>query len=402
LEKISMKKSLIALAALAAVSAASAQSSVSISGLIDTGYAVVNAPAAASDTSGLKNNNTATTVLTIAGTEDLGGGNAAMFKMQLTPDFISGNGVGGSSASILGGNSLTSNTIANNAQEVFLGLSSNTLGSVKLGRVNTNFLDAFSGTGSVFGTALGSAYGSSGNIGTRYAGTAVSTFNSAPTRFNQSIRYETPAFSGFSASLLVVPKIDNVGGAVNAAAATTTPAVAAVSAVSTNRQGVTDIGLKYKNGPLNVVFASQTVKTGVNGVVDLASNTHTTALASNVSNKLNIIAANYNFGATTVYGAFWTEKQDSATAMDASSTMVGVKYALNGTTTLMASYSTSNEKSTANVDKKILGLGADYALSKRTALYARYETRDANTNSAADTTAAGKTTTTAFGVRHTF
>jgi len=391
-----MKKSLIALAALAVVSAASAQSSITISGLIDTGYAVVNAPAANADTTGLKSNNTATTVLTIAGTEDLGGGNAAMFKMQLTPDFITGNGVAAGSTAALGGQNQVTNasqTLASNAQEVFLGLSSKTLGSVKLGRVNTNFLDAFSGTGSVFGTALGSAYSKDGNIGTRYAGTALSSFNSAPTRFNQSIRYESPAFSGFSASLLVVPKIDVVGGGVN---------TLDVTAKATNRQGVTDLGLKYNNGPLNVVFASQTVKTGANGVADLNSNTATVAMLANVSSKLNIIAANYKFGDTTVYGAFWTEKQDSATALDVSSTMIGAKYALNGTTTLMASYSTSNEKSTANVDKKILGLGADYALSKRTALYARYETRDANTNSAVDASASGTTKTTAFGVRHTF
>ncbi len=367
-----------------------------ISGLIDTGYQSVNAgysstaPAGnltASDYKGLKANGTATSVLTIAGTEDLGNGLAANFQFQLTPDFLSGNGVQGGTTNNTAGDA-TYNTAIGNAQQAFVGLSSAKAGSIKLGRVNSNALDAW-GTASVFGTALGSGYGSNGNIFTRYSSSApASPYNSAPTRFNNAIRYESPAFSGFSGSVLYVPQV-NVTGGTNTADTT--------SARSTNRQGVTDIGLKYSNGPLNVMYANQKVSTGSEGVVDLVSNTAPTATAANVDTKLSILAANYTFGAATVYGATWTEKQNSSTATNAAGKMIGAKYAL-GATTLMASMGSNNDKTSANADKKISGFGADYALSKRTNLYARYEVRDADTTTAND----DKTKTTAIGVRHSF
>jgi len=352
-----MKKSLIALAALAAT-ASFAQSSVTISGLVDTAYVATNNPGAVADTKGLAANGSATTVLTVAGTEDLGGGLKANFQFQITPDFINGTGV-------------ESTTAVGNGQQAFVGLSGD-FGTVKLGRVNTNALDAW-GTGSVFGTAIGSGYGSAGNIFTRYSATATATTQTAPTRFNGAVRYESPVFSGFSASVLAVPKANDASG-----------------------ESVTDIGLKYNNGPLNVVYASQKVKAAGTA----ATNSFLPGgLTADTSNKLNTLAANYTFGAATVYGAYWTEKQGTTT--DAAGQMIGAKYVI-GATTLMASFGKNNDKTTNNVDKKIAGIGADYALSKRTALYARFDTRDANTNSATADATNGTVKRTAVGVRHSW
>ena len=346
----------------------------SITGLIDTGYLMSNAPTTTAETKGLAANNTATTVLTLAGTEDLGAGLKANFQLQLTPDFISGNGVGGAGVNNTG-----------TGQQAFVGLEGK-FGDLKLGRVNTNALDAW-GVGSVFGTAMGSGYGSNGNVFTRYSKSAAADNTSnqtAPTRFNRAIRYTTPAFSGLTGSLLIVPKVSG----------NTTD--------STNQQGVTDIGLKYSNGPLNVAYANQKIEqTGAVAVGNQLMGDGTAVLADGKSNKLSILSANYTIGAATVYGATWTEKQDTSTAMNTSGRMIGAKYVM-GATTLMASMGSSNEKSTANVDKKIAGIGADYALSKRTNLYARYDTRDADTNVATDAAASGVTKRTAFGVRHTF
>jgi len=363
-----MKKSLIALAALAAT-ASFAQSTVTMSGLIDTGYVATNNPGATADTKGLAQNGSATTVLTLAGTEDLGGGLKANFQLQLSPDFINGSGVEGTA------NTADFKKPVGTGQQAFVGLSGN-FGQVKLGRVNSNALDAW-GVGSVFGTANGSGYGSAGNIYTRYSATANATAQSAPTRFNGAVRYESPVFNGFSGSVLYVPK-----------------------ATDTDAQSVSDIGLRYSNGPLNVMYANQTIKQ--DGTAATSFTTGTTAgLTTGTSNKLNILSANYTIGAATVYGAYWTEKQNTATAVDAKSYMLGAKYVM-GATTLMASMGNNNDKTAANVDKKIYGLGADYALSKRSAIYGRYENRDANTNSTADTSAAGSTKTFHVGVRHTF
>jgi predicted porin len=166
---------------------------------------------------------------------------------------------------------------------------------------------------------------------------------------------------------------------------------------------VTDIGLRYTNGPLNVAYANQKI-TGAASVDNanqvLGAGTAET-LADGKSNKLSILSANYTIGAAKVFAASWTEKQDTTTAVNAAGRMIGASYTM-GATTLMASMGSSNDKTTTNVDKKIAGIGADYALSKRTALYARMDTRDADKNVSADTAAAGVTKRTAIGVRHAF
>ncbi len=338
-----------------------------MSGLVDTAYVDTNNAGATADTKGLTANGSATTVLTLAGTEDLGGGLKANFQVQLTPDFINGAGVGNGTT----------------GQQAFVGLSGN-FGTLKAGRVNSNALDAW-GTASVFGTAIGSGYGANGGIFTRYSADAVTgaavtagsaATQTAPTRFNGAVRYESPVFNGFSGSVLIVPK-----------------------ATATNAQSVTDIGLKYSNGPLNVLYANQAIKqdgtlSAAGGFIPVPTGTNS-GLAAGEKNKLNILAANYTMGAATVYGAYWTEKQ--GTAIDAKSYMLGAKYVM-GAVSLMASMGQNDDKLTANADRKIYGIGADYALSKRTALYARFDNRDGNSTSTAD----NKTKRTAIGVRHTF
>ncbi len=369
-----MKKSLIALAALAAT-ASFAQSTVTISGLVDMGYRITDAKG--TKTNGINGSgNAGTTVLTIAGSEDLGGGLKANFQLQITPDFVNGAGVQGTSVTT------TDNTAGaiksagvGTGQQAFLGLSGD-FGQVQAGRVNSNALDAW-GVGSAFGTALGSGYGSNGNIYTRYSATGLATSMSAPTRFNGAVRYISPTFNGFSGSILVVPKGADAG----------------------NIQSVSDIGLKYSNGPLNVAFASQEIKQHgtqavFTGFIPTAS-TGAAVLANGEKNKLNALSANYTMGAATVYAATWTEKQGTAT--NAAGQMIGAKYVM-GATSLLASYGRNDDKLSANADSKIYGLGADYALSKRTKLFARYENRDGNTTTSANDV----TKVTSFGVMHTF
>jgi predicted porin len=232
----------------------------------------------------------------------------------------------------------------------------------------------------VFGTAIGSGYGSNGSILNRYAATATNTTQSAPTRFNGAIRYESPAVNGFSGSYLYVPP-----------------------AASTASQSVIDYGIKYANGPLSVQYAGQKISQYGTLATTTASfiATGSQLLSDQTNNQLTILSANYTIGAATVYAASFTEKQNTATSIDTAGSMFGVKYVM-GATTFMASTGRSNEKSTANVDKKIMGYGADYAMSKRTSLYARYDNRDADTNTTVATATAGITKRTSVGIRHTF
>ncbi len=395
-----------------------------ISGLVDIGYGQVNAPAnnAAIQTADVKRvaqNGSATTTINIAGTEDLGGGLKANFRYEINPDFVGGSGVTGGAGAQSGGYSANAaGQLADAAvalgsggmHQAFLGLEGG-FGQVKLGRVNTGSLSAW-GTGSVFGTALGSGYGTSG-IYSRYTPSSGSNYNNtAPTRFNGSIEYTTPAMNGFTGRVLHVPQVNvaGAGGLSGCIAETPSSGTTSTSCVTgngtqqalipgANRAGVTDLSLAYNNGPLNAMIAQQAIKIGSEGVHSLVSPISNANSVVGVTSKLTTLAANYNIGATTVYGAFWTEKQ--GTTVDVSSYMLGAKY-VTGAYTFAASMANSNSKVSSNVDRKIFGLGADYALSKRSAVYARYENRDANTNSTADTAAGGATKTTHVGVRHTF
>ena len=387
-----MSSNVAALAVLAVSGAAVAQSTVTISGVLDAGYRSVNAPGVDADTSGGFQNGTATSAIIISGTEDLGGGMRALFRYEINPDFVAGSGFTG--AALQNNDTIRTSNGANGYN--FVGVSSAELGAVRFGRLNTASLAAW-GVGSVFGTALGSGYGSNGNIFTRYSSSVANFNQTAPTRFNGAVEWTSPAINSFTARVLYVPQVDNVGGENNATVSTL---------AGSNRAGVTDIGLAYNKGPLNVQFAQQKHSYGANVVSAIANPGSNRAV--NTDYTLNTVAANYTMGATTVYGAMWTEKA-AATATNYAGgynnagNMIGVKHVM-GATSLMASMGNSNDKATggSNIDRKVAGLGVDYALSKRSNLWARYETRDANKNSAADTSAAGVTKTMAVGVRHTF
>jgi predicted porin len=419
-----MKKSLVALAALAATSAF-AQSSVTISGLVDIGYGQVNAPGnnastriQSGDVKRVAQNGSATTAILIQGTEDLGGGMRALFRYELNPDFVGGAGLtggagvqsGGFNSQGASGNTINDTTVAygNGANGYnFVGLATPNLGTVRFGRLNTGTLSAWV-TGSVFGTALGSGFGSSG-IYTRHVPASGSNYNNtAPTRFNGAFEWTSPTVNSFTARVLYVPQV-NVTGAggqsgciASSSSACAAPAVDSANGIQVpgaNRAGVTDFSVAYNQGPLNAVIAQQTVKIGSAGVHTLVSPVHNTLAVTGVNYKLTTAAANYKVGNTTVYGAYWTERQ--TTTIDAAAYMLGVKYTM-GAVDLMASTIKNNSKLSSNVDRKLVGVGADYNLSKRTALYARYESRDADTNSGTDSASAGVTKTTHVGIRHSF
>ena len=402
-----MKKTMIALAALAAT-ASFAQSTVTISGVMDAGYRSVNAPVGTgADTKGGFQNGTATSAILFQGTEDLGGGMTGIFRYELNPDFVGGSGLSGSAISSGAAGVATSNG-ANGYN--FVGITTKDMGAVRFGRLNTGSLGAW-GIGSVFGTALGSGYGTNGNMYTVNS-SATNNFNqTAPTRFNGAVEYTSANINGFTARALFVPKVDNTGpGSTDAAAG---------SFAGANRAGVTDMALAYNKGPLNLAVAQQKHKYGANAINTVATpgggasvaTGGTTTSVANATYSLNTLSANYTMGATTLYAMRWTEKQDTSAAtavrLDAVGTQVGAKHVA-GAWTFMGAYSKRDDKTTSaddktsttsnaitygNADRTTLGLGSDYALSKRTAIWVRYQAVDPNTNrsgmNATGTTASG-------------
>jgi predicted porin len=405
-----MKKSLVALAALAATSAF-AQSSVTIDGNADLGYRILNAPMSYADTKGAVQNGASTTAINLQVVEDIGGGTRATFRYEINPDLIGGTGFTGTSQGLTAATNGVVYTGANTggAHQSFVGLSNAKMGGVKIGRINTGTLDAW-GVASVFGTAVGSGYGSAGQYA-RYGATASTFWNTAPTRFNNSFQFETPNIGGVVGKFTFVPKVNQSSTDVNpnsSSLATTgnsgvsTTAVAASGGVvnpGVNRAGVQELALRYVKGPLTLAYANQEITYGDQGVNALVG-VGPTATA-NTKHKLTTYAGNYNFGAATVYAGMWTEKQNTSTAVDLSGNIYGLKYTM-GMLDLAVSQAKTNDKGTNNRDRKITGLGATYNLSKRTSVYYRNENRDANTNNGTDDATHGSTKTQVVGIRHTF
>jgi predicted porin len=411
-----MKKTLVALAALAATSAF-AQSSVTITGLIDMGYQSLNSPANAAglqtgDLKRIAHNGTGTTAIVLGVTEEINSDLSASIRYEMNPDFVNGTGLTGGAGVGAGANSTstpTAGTINNTAFGTgangynFIGVSSKSMGGVKLGRLNTGTLAAWN-TAQVFGTALGGGFGSAG-VFTRYGSSSANYNQTAPTRFNNSVEYQSPAIMGVTLRALMAPKVNvtGVGGENACLEAACTTAGGNSAAVGANRAGVTDISLGYSQGPLNAMYSTQKISTGAGDTNALVN----PALQSTASTDVttNVMAANYTLGATRLYVGSFTLK--AGTTIDDKGTIFGVKHTM-GQIDLMANMTTLKSSLTGTTlnqaDRKVVGLGADYNLSKRTAVYFRNEARNADTDGTVSTTATlgSKTTTTAVGFRHTF
>jgi len=344
------------------------------------------------------------------GTEDLGGGLKAGFKLEwtLTPEASSSlNGAAQTLPAASG--SFFSGAPFNSEQ--FLSLSGN-WGSVKAGEVNAAVFRA-QGVSQPLGTGLGSGYhsttfsrlGYAGGYGMgSFLGNANGSGNTLRViRAQKSMQYETPVMSGFSAMAEYAFANDN-----------------ATSLSASNTPSWVGLLVNYSAGPLNVAAAYNKYSAGTNAItgnVNVSGTSGLTlttiALAANNDVTYQFLGANYTVGQSTFYAGLSNVRASNNTE-DSQSWNVAYKFAANanldlsanmvstssslvgGGTVLFANSSTG--VSTSNLNKKMIGLGADYRLSKRTALFARYESVDLNT----DNTATGESNITAFGVRHQF
>jgi predicted porin len=399
------KSFIVALAALAAT-ASFAQSTVTIGGIFDAGYKNTSAQDATASKKEFTGNNTATSQIFFTGSEDLGGGLKGEFKGVALINTVSGQTGNGSTPFSTNQNVLN--------DEIWVGASGG-FGSVKIGAPNSAMLET-NGKVQPFGTAMAGGYQSVGinRLGAGVSGYGVNQFvgggsaNGRVVRNEKTLRYDTPVFNGFSASLAYAAKNANK-----------------LSNNSTsNSNGYTDFGLNYSNGPLNLAYANTKIEAGaysaagnITGIgftgtavttaqattgfttayAPAGTNAYTqaAALAPNASVRYQMFGGNYTLGAATLYAGFTTGKGTGVT-MDVKSWNAAVKYALNANVDLMANYVKVDDKLSA-ADQKLTGLGVDYKFSKRTAAYVRYE--DYNTNTSA---ANAGVKNTAVGIRHTF
>jgi len=175
-----MKKSLIALAVVAALpGVALAQSSVTISGNIKTGISMFSADSAAGKVKDTAMSDGSSKFI-LSGTEDLGGGMAAIFQIDQRYNGSQSNRTAGANL-IAGGNT-------------FVGLRGG-FGQVQFGNLDTHY-----GQGrDEFGARATSLGASSTSLLDFVGGAAQPIANTS--RIQNVIRYTTPVMSGFSAQV---------------------------------------------------------------------------------------------------------------------------------------------------------------------------------------------------------
>ncbi|MCM2295434.1 porin [Rhodoferax sp.] len=340
-----MKKSLIALAVLAASGAAMAQSSVTLYGRLDAsiGRTTTESTGAAKVSQTVVDaSNLNTTFWGLKGTEDLGGGLTANFKLESNFNIDSG--------AIGSGSTLFERT----ATVGFAG----GFGAVNLGRQYTAYDSLRGATNNVWDSNLATT-------GAVWKAVGVTDYTN---RIGSSVRYDSPVYSGFSGAVAYgFGENDNV---------------------ATNVGDATDnvsVHVKYAAGPLLVGYAHQEEK--------LAQAALTTA---QVTNKYDLFGASYDFGVAKLTGSYNQAKNGTNKDKEY---QLGVSAPF-GAFTVAAGYSNAKTERAGAADLEGTGytLVGTYDLSKRTTLYVGYKATDVDTSATTTTEAS----TFAAGVRHTF
>jgi predicted porin len=344
LENFEMKKSLVALAALAATSAFA---QFSIDGNLDAGYQSINYKG--NTVTGIGNNGANTSQINFRGTQDLGGGLKASFRVETDWNTVSNKGNTGSVSSpvTLGEETVAAASSFGNG-ELRVGIAGG-FGSIDLGAVNYNTLGTYL-TGQPFGTAIGSGFR------TLYVNDAQGT---SQVRSDNSLKYVSPAFNGFNVSVYYA------GKQTKAAQTTATATANAVKSTSFgglgayDMQGTSELGLNYANGPLAASYSSlkQDYKDVGTGTTD---------------STVNTLGLNYAMGATKLFFMNQTNKTNTGSTNNRVTT-VSVMHTM-GAIDLMAQI--GGFENAAGTKSNMTGLGANYNLSKTTNLYFRSESID--------------------------
>jgi predicted porin len=394
-----MKKLLIATAALAMVAGTvQAQSSVTIYGILDIGYSDVSNKtsnllgdsAKTSRTStGNGDGGYSTSRLGFRGTEDLGGGMKANFRLEYDLQDV------GTGANTFG------------ARESWAGLQSNSMGELRLGR-------QFS---SIHSVVTGGSVGTGNNTaGAMYSGSGPDTVNSSGARphdtaASKAITYISPRFNGLTVEVQYAQLKDERTSTEDEAGNT----AAELTGQDTQKQQ--GASLKYSAGKLNLGYGYQQLKRSdtINTLDDDDLVDPTGSDGEVGKSTVHAFTANYDFGVARLF-VMHAQTKNSTTiiatgAFDAqqkrSVTEVGASFPV-GKTLLWASMydgSSKNTEDPAVSDKDDLNgfqLGALYSLSKRTNLYAIYGEQERKGTGLDNNGDNVKSTGLSAGVRHTF
>ena len=304
---------LTAIALAAAGSAAAQTSTVTIYGVADAFVQVANGDETLTR---LQSGGLAGSRIGFRGTEDLGGGLRALFNIE-------------------SGINLDDGTNGQNAfwgRQAFVGLGSS-YGTLTLGRQYSS-LYAASGDFSAFSNG---SYGPSTAVLGGFGGyepvrgsTASATGNGGPARVNNSIKYDSPSFSGFRVGALW--GLGEVAG-------------------GTGDTRVIDVYGRYTAGPFDAI---------VSLVDDRAE-------ATDADRRTITLGGAYSFGAFRVLGGYMDFNDRSDANADGKGYWIGGDYRF-GQNLVRAQY-VVNKPDGSEVDTQAFGVGFQHDLSKRTALY---------------------------------
>ena len=320
-------KQVLATSLLALAGPALAQSSVTIYGVVD---AFGQALDGAARQGRLQSGGLSGSRLGFRGSEDLGGGLRAFFVLESALNLDDGSiGQGGTFY----------------GRQALVGLTT-PYGQVSLGRQYGSLYTATSDF-SVFGnqpagpsTALIGGFGGGyepvrGASNTATAPAAGATGNGGPARVNNSLRYESPTWRGFSASALY--------GAGEVAGAT-------------DDTRLFDLGLRYTAAGFDVLLS----------YVDDQALGPTPAQHTD-ANTLTL-AATYTWKPLRVAAGYLQFNDKRGADQDGRGTWIGADYSI-GAHLLKAQYVENKPKFGADNKSTAFGVGWTYALSKRTAVY---------------------------------
>jgi predicted porin len=337
-----MKKSLVALAVLAASGAAMAQSSVTLYGIADIWLGSVKNETAGTSVrqTKLDSGGVSTSRWGIKGSEDLGGGLSANFKLE--QGFAMDTGAGGAST----GQGTGAQAFD---RQAYVGFSGG-FGEVQFGKVWSAYDDVSGASNAMF---------DAGGLAPMYQVFKSTNYIDRPIN---GFRYSSPTFGGLSGA---------VSYSLDEGVATAT--------------SITALSFSYGAGPLAVQLGYQDE--------DLNN--------TSVDTKYLRLGGTYDFGmavAKLTYGK--ATDIGNVNGDDATEYQLGLDVPVGSAVVLSASYAKSKDDKNAGFEqsRKGFGLGATYTLSKRTFLYGGYESDKATNNAAADS----KHSVFAVGVQHKF
>jgi predicted porin len=349
-----MQKKLIALAIAGLSGAAFAQSNVTIYGVADATFDIINVSGGSAALSGNTPNFTRVSTngsrLGFKGTENLGNGLSALFQFESNANFDSGGALGTSRDSFVG--------LSGDFGKVILGnLSTPT--RVLAAALDVNAGDDGIGTNQALLGKLGGALAYRGTGAASRSATSASLFD---TRFTNSIAYITPSFSGLQATVAYVAnenKTDTAGAKLNTSAY--------------------DLGLNYNNGPILVglTYADVSEKNDVAGSAPYGSGALKTRIGADQKLKEFRLGGKYDFGVATLRALYARTKADGSIAEVKQNVWgIGGTYNVTANGKLTAQYYRANDLDSGgsidNTGAKFYTLGYEHSLSKRTLLKANY------------------------------